>query len=60
MKSLWKGSISFGLVSIPIKLQLGSQGRDLDILVSHDGCHIIKNDTIIFTSRIHLIGKTIS
>lgn len=39
MKSIWNGSISFGLVSIPIKLFSGSQDRalDLDMLDSHDG-----------------------
>ncbi len=39
MKSVWNGSISFGLVSIPIKLFSGSEERalDLDMLDSHDG-----------------------
>ena len=39
MKSIWNGSISFGLVSIPIKLFAGSEERalDLDMLDSHDG-----------------------
>lgn len=39
MKSIWNGSISFGLVSIPIKLFSGSEERalDLDMLDSHDG-----------------------
>ncbi|GGW42369.1 non-homologous end joining protein Ku [Arenibacter certesii] len=39
MKSIWNGSISFGLVSIPIKLFSGSdEGTlDLDMLDSHDG-----------------------
>ncbi|MGY8914213.1 MAG: non-homologous end joining protein Ku [Flavobacteriales bacterium] len=39
MKSIWNGSISFGLVSIPIKLFSGSEDRalDLDMLDSHDG-----------------------
>ena len=39
MRSVWNGSISFGLVSIPIKLFSGSEDRalDLDMLDSHDG-----------------------
>ncbi|HLT50438.1 MAG TPA: Ku protein [Arenibacter sp.] len=39
MKSIWNGSISFGLVTIPIKLFSGSEDRalDLDMLDSHDG-----------------------
>ena len=39
MRSIWNGSISFGLVSIPVKLFSGSEERalDLDMLDSHDG-----------------------
>jgi DNA end-binding protein Ku len=39
MRSIWNGSINFGLVSIPIKLFSGSEARslDLDMLDSHDG-----------------------
>lgn len=38
MRSIWNGSISFGLVSIPIKMYSGSEDRkiDLDMLDSHD------------------------
>jgi DNA end-binding protein Ku len=38
MRSLWNGSISFGLVSIPVKLYSGSEDRrlDLDMLDKHD------------------------
>jgi len=38
MRSIWNGSISFGLVSIPIKLYSGSEERriDLDMLDVHD------------------------
>lgn len=31
MRSIWNGSISFGLVSIPIKLYSGSEDRKLDL-----------------------------
>ena len=42
MRSIWNGSISFGLVTIPIKLFPGSEERtlDLDMLDSHDGSRI--------------------
>ena len=38
MKSIWNGSISFGLVSIPIKMYSGSEDRkiDLHMLDRHD------------------------
>ena len=31
MRSIWNGSISFGLVSIPVKLYSGSEDRKLDL-----------------------------
>jgi DNA end-binding protein Ku len=42
MRSIWKGSIGFGLVSIPIKLYsaVQSSGLDLDMLDSRDHAHI--------------------
>lgn len=42
MRSIWNGSISFGLVSIPIKLYSGSEdGKvDLDMLDRHDNARI--------------------
>lgn len=42
MRSIWNGSISFGLVSIPIKLYSGSEqrGLELDMLDKHDNAHI--------------------
>lgn len=42
MRSIWNGSISFGLVSIPIKLYSGSEDRklDLDMLDRHDNARI--------------------
>ncbi len=38
MRSIWNGTITFGLVSIPVKLYSGSQDRklDLDMLDKHD------------------------
>jgi len=42
MRSIWNGSISFGLVSIPVKLYSGSEDRrlDLDMLDRHDNARI--------------------
>ena len=42
MRSIWNGSISFGLVTIPIKLYSGSEERklDLDMLDKHDHARI--------------------
>ncbi len=42
MRSVWNGSISFGLVSIPIKLFSGSEERriELDMLDRHDKSRI--------------------
>lgn len=42
MRSLWKGSISFGLVNIPVKMYTGSQSHtlDLDLLRKDDLCQV--------------------
>ena len=42
MRSIWNGSISFGLVTIPIKMYAASEDRklDLDMLDSHDHARI--------------------
>ncbi len=42
MKALWKGSISFGLVNIPVKLYSASQSHtlDLDMLRKGDLCQV--------------------
>ncbi|MDT0685100.1 Ku protein [Autumnicola psychrophila] len=42
MRSIWNGSISFGLVSIPIKMYSGSEDKkiDLDMLDRHDNARI--------------------
>ncbi|APG60300.1 Ku protein [Christiangramia salexigens] len=42
MRSIWNGSISFGLVSIPVKLYSGSEDRklDLDMLDRRDNARI--------------------
>ena len=42
MRSIWNGSISFGLVTIPIKMYSGSEDRkvDLDMLDKNDNARI--------------------
>lgn len=42
MKSIWNGTLSFGLVSIPIKMYSASESRnlDLDMLDKHDNANI--------------------
>ncbi len=42
MRSIWNGSISFGLVTIPIKMYSGSEERklDLDMLDKNDHARI--------------------
>jgi DNA end-binding protein Ku len=42
MKAIWKGSISFGLVNIPIKLYSGATAHriDLDMIRQKDKCPI--------------------
>lgn len=42
MKSVWNGTLSFGLVSIPIKMYSASESRrlDLDMLDKHDEANI--------------------
>ncbi|MBN8570478.1 MAG: Ku protein [Ignavibacteria bacterium] len=42
MKSIWKGSISFGLVNIPVKMYSGTQSHnlDLDMLRKSDHCQV--------------------
>ncbi len=42
MKSIWNGTLSFGLVSIPVKMYSASESRslDLDMLDKHDQARI--------------------
>jgi DNA end-binding protein Ku len=39
MHTLWKGSISFGLVNIPIKLHAATEDRDIKLHNLHRECH---------------------
>lgn len=38
MRSMWKGSISFGLVTIPIKLYAATESRDVRFNLLHQEC----------------------
>jgi len=39
MHTMWKGSISFGLVNIPIKLHTATEDRDIKLRTLHNKCH---------------------
>ncbi|HLU21357.1 MAG TPA: Ku protein [Bacillaceae bacterium] len=39
MHTMWKGSISFGLVNIPIKLHAATEDKDIKFRSLHDKCH---------------------
>ena len=38
MRSMWKGSISFGLVTIPIKLYAATEQKDVRFNLLHEEC----------------------
>ncbi|ARK31198.1 non-homologous end joining protein Ku [Halalkalibacter krulwichiae] len=39
MHTVWKGSISFGLVNIPIKLHTATENKDIKLRQLHKECH---------------------
>lgn len=39
MHTIWKGSISFGLVNIPIKLHTATEDKDIKLRTLHKKCH---------------------
>ncbi len=39
MHTIWKGSISFGLVNIPIKLHAATENKDISLRTLHKKCH---------------------
>lgn len=39
MHTVWKGSISFGLVNIPIKLHAATENKDIKLRQIHKECH---------------------
>ncbi|WP_028391429.1 non-homologous end joining protein Ku [Bacillus cihuensis] len=39
MHTMWKGSISFGLVNIPIKLHAATEDKDISLRTLHKECH---------------------
>lgn len=39
MHTMWKGSISFGLVNIPIKLHAATEDKDIKLRTLHKACH---------------------
>ncbi len=39
MHTVWKGSISFGLVNIPVKLHAATENKDVKLRQLHKECH---------------------
>lgn len=39
MHTVWKGSISFGLVNIPVKLHAATENKDIKLRQLHKECH---------------------
>lgn len=39
MRSMWKGAISFGLVTIPVKLYTATESKEIKFNYLHKGCH---------------------
>ncbi len=39
MHTLWKGSISFGLVNVPVKLHAATESKEFQFHYLHDACH---------------------
>lgn len=39
MHTMWKGSISFGLVNIPVKLHAATEDKDVKFRSLHEKCH---------------------
>ena len=39
MRSMWNGSLSFGLVNIPVKMYTATQAKDLRFNQLHSLCH---------------------
>lgn len=39
MHTVWKGSISFGLVNIPVKLHTATENKDIKLRQLHKDCH---------------------
>lgn len=39
MRSLWNGTLSFGLVTIPVKLYAATSKRDVSLRMLHELCH---------------------
>ncbi|MHC0035661.1 non-homologous end joining protein Ku [Pseudoneobacillus sp. C159] len=55
MHTMWKGSISFGLVNIPIKLHTATEDKDIKLRTLHKECHSpIKYEKVCTTCEIEV------
>ncbi|WP_339816318.1 Ku protein [Paenibacillus sp. FSL R7-0216] len=44
MHTIWKGSVSFGLVHVPVKLYAATEDKEISLHMLHRNCHVsIKN-----------------
>lgn len=60
MHTMWKGSISFGLVNIPIKLHAATEDKDIRFRSLHKKCHTpIKYQKICPTCEIEVANEDI-
>jgi DNA end-binding protein Ku len=55
MHTIWKGSISFGLVNIPIRLHAATEDKDVPLRSLHKECHTpIKYEKVCPTCEVEL------
>lgn len=60
MHTMWKGSISFGLVNIPIKLHAATEDKNIKFRSLHKKCHTpIKYEKVCPSCKIELETKDI-
>lgn len=58
MHTMWKGNISFGLVSIPIKLHSAIEDKDIKLRTLHKACHApIKYEKNVLLVEMKLLQK---
>lgn len=60
MHTMWKGSISFGLVNIPIKLHAATEDKDVKLRTLHKECHSpIKYEKMCSNCRVEVKNEEI-
>ncbi|WP_062356685.1 Ku protein [Bacillus kwashiorkori] len=60
MHTMWKGSISFGLVNIPVKMHAATEDKDIKFRSLHNKCHTpIKYEKVCPTCNIEIANEEI-